>query len=105
MKRFDPGDLHRLSSGRPSSEARAGRPRLRQGARLRQGSLALLAGLVLGACLGPARHPDPSQAGGPTVTVYVIRDGWHSGLAIARDRIPPDAWPEQARFPGARFLE
>ena len=34
-----------------------------------------------------------------------MRDGWHSGLAIARDRIPPGAWPEQARFPAARFLE
>jgi uncharacterized protein (TIGR02117 family) len=105
MKRFDPGDLHRRSFGRPSGKARAGRRRLRQGARLRQGPLALIAGLTLAACLAPGRLPEPPQAGGPTVTVYVVRDGWHSGLAIARDTIPPGVWPEQARFPAARFVE
>ena len=47
----------------------------------------------------------PPRPGDATVTVHVVRHGWHTGLVIPRDRIPPEAWPEHARFPPARFLE
>ncbi len=67
--------------------------------------VALAAGLAVAACLGPVRDLYPPRLGDATVTVYVVRHGWHSGLVIRRDQIPPEAWPEHARFPAAQFLE
>jgi uncharacterized protein (TIGR02117 family) len=62
-------------------------------------------GLVSAACLGPVRGLYPPQPGEATVTVHVVRYGWHSGLAIRRDQIPRGAWPEHERFPAAGFVE
>jgi len=67
--------------------------------------VALIAGLAVAACLGPVRELYPPRPGDATVTVHVVRHGWHSGLVIPRDQIPSTAWPEPARFPAARFLE
>lgn len=94
-------------------EARAGRGRLPEGRSRRQGvaprsGLALLlavGGLLSAACLGPVRGLYPPETGDVTVTVHVVRHGWHSGLVIRRDQIPSGAWPEHDRFPAARFLE
>jgi uncharacterized protein (TIGR02117 family) len=72
---------------------------------LRPALVALIAGLAIAGCLGPVRDLYPPGSGEATVTVHVVRHGWHSGLVIRRDQIPPAAWPEQARFPAARFLE
>jgi uncharacterized protein (TIGR02117 family) len=36
------------------------------------------------ACLGPVRDLFPPRPGEPTVTVHVIRHGWHSGLVVPR---------------------
>jgi uncharacterized protein (TIGR02117 family) len=72
---------------------------------LQQAWLALLAGLAFAACLGPARPSSAPPADGRTIIVYVVRYGWHSGLAIATDQIPSGAWPGQAHFPAARYLE
>lgn len=62
-------------------------------------------GLVGAACLGPVRGLYPPQPGEATVTVHVVTHGWHSGLVIRRDQIPPGAWPEPGHFPATRFLE
>jgi uncharacterized protein (TIGR02117 family) len=67
--------------------------------------LVAVVGFVGAACLGPVRGLDPPQPGEVRITVHVVRHGWHSGLVIRRDQIPPGAWPEQDRFPAARFLE
>jgi uncharacterized protein (TIGR02117 family) len=75
------------------------------GARVCAVLVALAAGLAVAACLGPVRDLYPPGFGEAAVTVHVIRHGWHSGLVIRRDQIPPAAWPEQARFRAARFLE
>jgi uncharacterized protein (TIGR02117 family) len=103
--------------GRPSRETRAGRGRLpdwracRQaaGARLGPALGAFIAGLALAACLGPVRagpeESSPAGSGGEPVTVHVVRHGWHSGLVIPRDAVPPEAWPAPASFRAARFLE
>ena len=74
---------------------------------LRSGRAALLlvVGLVGAACLGPVRGLYPPQPGEATVTVHVVRHGWHSGLVIRRAQIPTGAWPEPGHFPAARFLE
>jgi len=65
--------------------------------------IAVAAGMGLTACLGPVRDLYPPRPGDATVTVHVVRHGWHSGLVIPRDRLPPEAWPETA--PNAQFLE
>ncbi|MEX2223729.1 MAG: DUF2459 domain-containing protein [Candidatus Rokuibacteriota bacterium] len=69
--------------------------------------LALILGLgsLTAACLGPVRELHPPRPGEATVTVHVVRHGWHSGLVIRRGQIPARAWPEHERFPAARFLE
>ena len=59
--------------------------------------------MALTACLGPVRDLYPPRPGDATVTVHVLRQGWHSGLVIPRERLPPEAWPEPA--PGTQFLE
>lgn len=68
--------------------------------------LALPGALLLAAgCLGPVRELHPPRPGEPTVTIHVVGHGWHTGIVVRRDDIPPEAWPEHARFHGARFLE
>jgi uncharacterized protein (TIGR02117 family) len=69
--------------------------------RLRPALVALTASLAVAACFGPVHDLYPPGSGEATVTVHVVRYGWHSGLVIPRDQIPPAA----ARFPTARFLE
>lgn len=67
--------------------------------------LVAFAGLAVAGCLGPVRDLYPPRAGEATVTVQVVKHGWHSGLVIERDAIPAAIWPEQASVPSARFLE
>ncbi len=40
-----------------------------------------------------------------TRIVHVIRHGWHTGIIIARDDLPPGQVPETDDFPQARFFE
>jgi len=72
---------------------------------VRPALVALSAGLAAAACLGPVRDLHPPRPSEATVIVHVVRHGWHSGLVIRRDQIPPEAWPEHTRFPAVRFLE
>ena len=72
----------------------------------------LVAGLVVpvavllgAACLGPLPDRYPPRSGEASFTIYVVGHGWHTGIVVRRDDVPPGAWPESGRFPGARFLE
>jgi len=51
----------------------------------------------------------PRQATAPsadsTSAVYVIRHGWHAGIAVRRADLPTGAWPVLDAFPDARYLE
>jgi uncharacterized protein (TIGR02117 family) len=38
-------------------------------------------------------------------TVYLVEHGWHAGIAIRRNTIPPSAWAVQDDFPDADYLE
>jgi uncharacterized protein DUF2459 len=72
--------------------------------------LAAAAALLGLGCTGPGPAPiEPTtlalRPGEATVGVVVVSHGWHTGLVFARADIPPASWPEQARFPPARFLE
>lgn len=42
---------------------------------------------------------------GPTFTIYVTSNGWHSGIVFARADLPPGRIPEAADFPRAQYLE
>jgi uncharacterized protein (TIGR02117 family) len=75
--------------------------------RPRSGLALLLVGVGLAgaACLGPVHGLHPPPPGEATITVHVVRYGWHSGLVMRRDQIPSGAWPEHDRFPAARYVE
>ena len=56
-------------------------------------------------CLGPVEALYPPRAGEPVHPVWVVDHGWHTGLVVRADDVPPGFWPERADFPGARYLE
>ena len=45
--------------------------------------------------------PSPDSTG----AVYVVRHGWHAGIAVRRADLSADAWPVLDAFPEARYLE
>ncbi|PSQ90883.1 MAG: DUF2459 domain-containing protein [Bacteroidetes bacterium QH_2_63_10] len=51
----------------------------------------------------------PRQAVQPTTdstsAVYVVRHGWHAGVAVRRADIPDGQWPVLDDVPNARYLE
>jgi uncharacterized protein (TIGR02117 family) len=77
----------------------------RSGLTLLLALLLVMVALVGAACLGPVRGLPPPQADEATITVHVVRYGWHSGLVMRRDQSPSGVWPEDDRFAAARFLE
>ena len=85
------------------------------GASLFSGSIPVLARLAVIALLSAALSgcgPAPSKArralGQPDEsgrTIHVVGHGWHTGIVVRRDDIPPQLWPEKSDFPAATFLE
>lgn len=69
----------------------------------------LLLALVLAACGGealPPRQADTSAPfAGPARTVFIVSNGWHSSIVMARSDLPTNRIREAADFPQARFLE
>ncbi|MGH6893196.1 MAG: DUF2459 domain-containing protein [Dongiaceae bacterium] len=51
---------------------------------------------------GPSPPPDGNEA---ARTVYVVGNGWHTGIVLAREDLLPGRLPEAADFPKATFLE
>lgn len=64
-----------------------------------------LAVVLLSGCAGPARVAAISLDGRPTIPVYVINHGWHTGVVIDRDRAAPWLPALRGRFAEARYLE
>ncbi len=64
----------------------------------------LLMSVLLGACASPGdiSLPDPSE---PSITVYLVRHGWHAGIVVKREHIPEGVWPQHKDFPDAEYLE
>ena len=62
-------------------------------------------------CVAPSRndgvlnHTQSPVNGGPSNSVYLIRHGWHTGLAIKRTEISAADWPESEVFHDANFIE
>jgi len=64
----------------------------------------LLVLLMLGAgCAPPASELPTPHA--PGTVIYVVGQGWHTGLVIRRQDIPEALWPEHHDFPEAQYLE
>lgn len=40
-----------------------------------------------------------------TSAVYLVRHGWHAGVAVRRADVPDDRWPVLDAFPNAHYLE
>lgn len=40
-----------------------------------------------------------------SLSVYVISNGWHTGLVLPRGQVSSEIWPEQGELAPARFLE
>jgi uncharacterized protein (TIGR02117 family) len=64
----------------------------------------LLAFLMLGAGCAPPASELPS-AHEPAKVIYVVGQGWHTGIVIQRQDIPSALWPAHHDFPEAQFLE
>jgi uncharacterized protein (TIGR02117 family) len=68
--------------------------------------LVLLVGwglLLIVRCHLPRQTVAPSPDS--TSAVYLVRHGWHAGIAVRRADVPADAWPILDDVPGARYLE
>jgi len=66
--------------------------------------LAVLSALSLAACAGrpPAEFlADPAELR----SVYVVSDGWHTGLVLPRGQVSSEVWPEQDDLGPAPYLE
>jgi hypothetical protein len=66
--------------------------------------LALLSALSLAACAGRAA---PALVADSTASrsVYVISNGWHTGLVLPRGQVSAEVWPEQGELGPAPYLE
>jgi len=61
-------------------------------------------GLLLAVrCHLPRQTTAPSPDS--TSAVYLVRHGWHAGIAVRRADVPDDRWPVLSDFPDARYLE
>ena len=49
--------------------------------------------------------PALAFAAGPAHRIWVVSNGWHSGIVLARADVPESVIPEIADFPQARFFE
>jgi uncharacterized protein (TIGR02117 family) len=76
-------------------------PALYDAAPMRAAILALIAGILLAGCSGhrTVAHSERSQV------VYVVRRGWHTGVAVGIAQWPQRDWPVLAAFEDARYLE
>jgi uncharacterized protein (TIGR02117 family) len=66
--------------------------------------LTLLSALSLAGCAG--RPPAALMADSTgSRSVYVISNGWHTGLVLPRGQVSAEAWPEQGELAPAPYLE
>jgi uncharacterized protein (TIGR02117 family) len=59
----------------------------------------------LAACGSAAAPPAPEDSGPADRVVYVVSNGWHTGLVVARADVPAGRIPEAADVANASYLE
>lgn len=67
--------------------------------------LPALFALWIGGCAAPPAGLYPPAKDEPVVPIYLVSHGWHAGIVIEREAIPPGLLPERDDFPAARYLE
>jgi uncharacterized protein (TIGR02117 family) len=72
---------------------------------MRKTVLLIVIVLLCGACAGAPPPAEPVPPVGADKTVYLIHNGWHSGIVVQTSDLPPDVLPERADFPRVRSLE
>lgn len=60
---------------------------------------------VVGGCVGPVASLYPPTRGEPTVVVWVVGHGWHTGLIVPRRAVPSGIWPRRDDDFDAEYLE
>lgn len=60
--------------------------------------------VLLTACAMPTGEP-AAREGEPTVPIYLVSHGWHTGIVLRRADIPAGLWPEVGDFPQAEYFE
>lgn len=56
-------------------------------------------------CLGPQKHLYPPQPDQPAKTVFVVNQGWHTGIVVMRKDVDTSLWRAVNDFPDAEFIE
>lgn len=69
------------------------------------GTVLLLLLLLISACLAPVAGLYPPKEEEKAKRVYIIRHGWHTGIAIAGADLSPAIMPELGDFAKANHLE
>lgn len=64
----------------------------------------MLSALSLAACAGRPPAVLMTDVTGSR-SVYVISNGWHTGLVLPRGQVSAEVWPEQGELAPAPFLE
>jgi len=67
------------------------------------GAVAVWVVLLAVRCHLPRHTVQP--AADSTSAVYLVRHGWHAGVAVRRADVPDDQWPVLDDFPNAQYLE
>ncbi len=60
---------------------------------------------LLFACASPPAGLFPPHPDEPSRAIYLVSHGWHAGIVVKREDIPPGVWPQHNEFPGAEYLE
>jgi len=98
----DPGlETHARRDSGPGAKLPAGRPFART---VLREFLWLAVILVVHGCATPVVVVPPPSAGEPIVPVYLVGQGWHTGIVIRRADIPQGSWPEAGDFPQAEYV-
>lgn len=66
--------------------------------------LCTLPWLGLAACAGLSPPPRPPETL-PGEPIYVVSNGWHSGVVVEAAGLPPGRWPQRAGLGAYRYLE
>jgi uncharacterized protein (TIGR02117 family) len=61
--------------------------------------------MMLGGCLASVDGLCPPGPGGPTVPVWIVNHGMHTGIVVARRDVSPAVWPEHDVFAPFEYVE
>lgn len=69
------------------------------------GLVAVWLALLMVRCHLPRQTVISNDDGEPASAIYVVRHGWHAGVAVPTTELQQGPWPLDEEFPQARYLE